>query len=255
MSKNGSKVEKIPLAEQLHTGGNSAFERYKVKAAGNISLISLVGYEVFCLFLANLGGALGYLTRKMFSKYLFKQVGGGLILGRGLVIRHPSNITFGNNVAIDDYVFLDASGSGEDGVQLHDGVILSRNCVVQGKTGHVILESRVDVGCNTVFSSVAGITIGASTIIAGNCYLGGGRYYHDKLDQPIMDQGGYSRGPIRVGEMSWIGAGAVILDGVTIGKGAIIGAGSVVTKDVPDFAVVTGVPAKVLHIRGENNES
>lgn len=255
MVSEDSKIDKIPLVEQLHSGGGSAFSRYKNKAAGEVSFVKLLGYEFYHVVLANLGGAAGYLMRKIFAGSFFKEVGNSLILGRGLVIRHPGKIRIGNSVAIDDYVFLDASGSGEKGVRLGDNVILSRNCVVQGKTGPVVLEDRVDVGCNTVFSSVAGIFVGQATIIAGNCYVGGGRYYHDELDVPIMDQGGYSHGPVSIGPMSWIGAGAVILDGVTLGKGVIVGAGSVVTKDVPDFGVVAGVPARLLRIRkGDGSE-
>jgi len=65
----------------------------------------------------------------------------------------------------------------------------------------------------------------------------------------MMDQGMYSRGPVVIGDDVWIGAGATILDGVRVGRGAIVGAGAVVTRDVPDFAVVTGVPAKVVSQR------
>ncbi len=251
MAQNESKVEKVPLGDQLHSGGGSAFARYKKKAAGDMSFFRLVVFECFGLFFANLGGALGYVLRKWASRFLFRSLGGGTILGRGLVVRHPLRISIGNNVAIDDNCFLDAGGSGEKGVRIGDGVILSRNCVVQGKTGHLILEERVDIGCNCFFSSVAGITIGASTIIAGNCYVGGARYYHDRLDMSIMDQGVYSRGAIAIGSNSWIGAGAIILDGVTLGSGVIVGAGSVVTKSIPDFAVVAGVPAKIIRIREE----
>jgi len=60
--------------------------------------------------------------------------------------------------------------------------------------------------------------------------------------------------PIKIGNDVWVGARAVILDGVTIGDGAIIGAGAVVTKDVPDYAVVGGVPAKVIRYRFEQEE-
>lgn len=59
---------------------------------------------------------------------------------------------------------------------------------------------------------------------------------------------------IKIGNDVWIGARAIILDGVTIGDGAIVAAGAVVTKDVPDYAVVGGVPAKVLRYRFEENE-
>lgn len=65
---------------------------------------------------------------------------------------------------------------------------------------------------------------------------------------PIIDQGYYDA-PIVVEDDVWIGFGAIILAGVTIGRGAIIGAGSVVNKDVPPYAIVGGVPAKVLKMR------
>lgn len=253
MSDNTENIRKTPLAEQLYSKRGSAFANYKKKAIGDLSLFRICVYECFALVLSGLGGALGYAIRKVAAKYLFGSVGPGLILGRGLVLRHPGRMSFGANVAIDDYAFLDASGSGTAGVQLLDGVVLSRNCIVLGKNGHVVLKERVDVGFNCVFASASGITIGASTIIAGNCYIGGGRYYHDKLETPIMDQGAYSRGELVIGENSWIGAGAVILDGVKLGKGVIVGAGAVVTQDAPDYAVLAGVPARILRIREEQS--
>ena len=240
---NESKITKIPLREQLHSR-ESSFRKYWKKAGGDISLPGLFLYELFALLAANLGGAVGFWVRKRLAGWLFRSAGTGLILGRGLTVRHPARIDFGDNVGIDDYVYIDASGSGDIGIQFHDGVIVSRNCVIHGKHSYVVFEERVDVGCNCIFASVAGITIGAATIIGANCYLGGGRYNHDQLEPAIMDQGVYSRGEIVVGEKSWIGSGAVILDGVRIGCGVIVGAGSVVTKNIPDYAVVAGVPAR-----------
>ena len=63
-----------------------------------------------------------------------------------------------------------------------------------------------------------------------------------------------SKGPIRIGHDVWIGAQSIILSGVTIGNGVIIGAGSVVTKDIPDFAIVGGNPAKVIRMRFSEEE-
>ena len=71
---------------------------------------------------------------------------------------------------------------------------------------------------------------------------------YDTREIPIIDQGYYDA-PIVVEDDVWIGFGAIILAGVTIGRGAIIGAGSVVNKDVPPYAIVGGVPAKVLKMR------
>ncbi len=250
MAESFQKIEKTSLAEQLHDGAGSSFARYKEKAIGNLSFFRWCLYECFSLLFANLGGAPGYVLRKIMAKQLFLSVGPGLILGRGLVVRHPGRMRFGANVAIDDGAFIDASGAGEIGVQLGDGVVVSRNCIILGKNGPIVFKERVDIGFNCSFASAAGITVGACTIIAGNCYIGGGRYHHEALDLPIMDQGAYSRGEIVIGENCWIGAGAIILDGVKLGKGVIVGAGAVVTKDVPDFAIVAGTPATILRMRG-----
>lgn len=245
------ETPKVSLGDQLHSQEESAFERYKMKAAGDLSLGGFILFEIFNLLFAGLGGAAGYVSRKWLLRRLFKHMGRGLIIGRGAVIRHPGRISIGDNVAIDDNVFLDAAGSGESGVTIGDGVLISRNCVVQGKLGPLELEDRVDVGAHCVFSAIAGIRVGKGVIIAGNCYIGGARYHNDRLDIPIMDQGRYSRGPVSIGKNSWIGAGAIILDGVSVGEGVIVGAGAVVTKDIPDFAIVAGVPAKIIRMRAE----
>lgn len=247
-------IAKAPLSEQLNTANASLLQRYQNKALGDSSLLTLVHYEFANLLFGNLPGGLGYLLRKQVYRGLFKRVGGGLILGQGIVLRHPRRIALGDQVAIDDYTLLDASGAGEAGMSFGNNVIISRNCVIQAKTGPLTLGSRVDIGCNTILSSSNGIFIGDSVLVAGNCYIGGGRYLSDRLDIPMVDQGVYSKGPVVIGEDVWLGAGAIVLDGVEIGKGCIVGAGAVVTKDLPAYAIATGVPAKVAKIRGVNPE-
>lgn len=61
----------------------------------------------------------------------------------------------------------------------------------------------------------------------------------------LLDRGYAKRAPIHVGHGTWIGAGAILLPGTVVGRSAIIGAGAVITSDVPDFAIMTGVPARV----------
>ena len=68
-------------------------------------------------------------------------------------------------------------------------------------------------------------------------------------DVPIMDQDFESRGPLVVGDGAWLGAGVTVLDGMRIGIGSVVGAGSVVTRDIPDYAVAVGVPARVIGYR------
>lgn len=89
------------------------------------------------------------------------------------------------------------------------------------------------------------IDIGARTLIGPNCSFYSGNHPLD----PFLRNG--TRGPeagkpIKIGEDCWLGGNVVVLPGVTIGRGVTVGAGSVVTKDVPDFVVVAGNPARVL---------
>lgn len=243
------KISKVPLSEQLNQSQSSALKRYQEKAVGTTKLLPFLTYELALLLGSNLPGSLGYITRKLLYPSLFKQAGKSLILGQGIVLRHPNKITLGNRVAIDDYVLLDASGAGDEGINLGDDLIISRNCVIQGKTGGVTIGNKTDIGCNTVITSGAGIFIGRSVLIAANCYIGGGRYITDRLDIPMMEQGVYTKGAVVIEDDVWLGAGSTVLDGVKIGKGCIVGAGAVVTKDLPEYAIATGVPAKIIKTR------
>jgi len=76
---------------------------------------------------------------------------------------------------------------------------------------------------------------------------------YDRLDIPMLEQGHNEPEPVTIGDDVWIGTRAIILPGISIGKGAIIGAASVVTKDVSEYAIVCGNPAKVIKSRKDNS--
>ena len=97
------------------------------------------------------------------------------------------------------------------------------------------------------------LEIGARTMIAALCYIGGGRYStRGAVDLPLADRkeprSGVVIGP-DIGPGCWIGAGAVIIDGVTLGRGSVVGAGAVVTRSFEAGSVVAGVPARVIGMR------
>ena len=97
-------------------------------------------------------------------------------------------------------------------------------------------------------SKAGSITIGNYVHTGTNVVMLGFNHGFYTRDIPTKEQD-YMDAPIVIGDDVWIGTGAVILSGVTIGKGAIIAAGAVVNKDVPEYAIVGGVPAKVLKYR------
>jgi acetyltransferase-like isoleucine patch superfamily enzyme len=249
LQEDTETLAKIPLREQLSDTKISSLKRYQDKVFKGSSLSGFIYYELANLLFSNLPSSVGYLGRKLFFKRIFRHCGQGVILGKGITLRNPKFISLGDRVVIDDFSLLDGSGAGEAGVELGDDVLISRNALIQGKTGAVKLGNGTNIGCNVVISSATGIYIGNSVLIASNCYIGGAGYFSDRIDIPIMEQGLYSKGPIIIGDDVWLGAGATVLDGVKIGRGCIVGAGALVTKDLPDFSVAVGVPAKIVKIR------
>ena len=93
-----------------------------------------------------------------------------------------------------------------------------------------------------------GIIIGNDVIIGPKIVIHSANHNFDRLDVPIRFQGHELKKTV-IGNNIWIGAGAIILPGVVIHNGAVVAAGAVVTKDVPENAVVAGVPAKVVKMR------
>lgn len=103
----------------------------------------------------------------------------------------------------------------------------------------VVIGKNVYINSNALLMARGGITIEDNVMIAANAQIISNN--HDPYDLQIL-----TCKPVVIKESAWIGAGATILPGVCIGKHAIVGAASVVTKDVPDYAVVVGSPAKVV---------
>lgn len=119
--------------------------------------------------------------------------------------------------------------------------------------GHALVRGEAVFGAHctvNAYAMISGkVTCGDGVRIASHASLVGFNHGYDDPDTPIYLQPHESRG-ITIEDDVWIGANAVIVDGVRIGRGAIIAAGAVVSRDVPSMAIVGGVPAKVLRYRG-----
>jgi maltose O-acetyltransferase len=110
---------------------------------------------------------------------------------------------------------------------------------------HLHVGDDVSIAAFVHVRAVAGVHMGNRVMVASHVAIS--TVTHDYASPQMWKSAITS--PIRIEDDVWIGAHAVILPGITIGRGAVIGAGSVVTKDVPPFAIVTGVPARVQHYR------
>lgn len=226
----------------------SPFAKYCSFFIGSESLRRFITYETYSLFCSQTPGAIGYVLRMVLAKRIFLKTGKGVQIGKGVSLRHPWKIEIGESTAIDDNSLLDARGCASGQFTIGKKVLIAANCLIQSKSdsGTVSIGDECSIGGQTTITSAGGIEIGSNVLIAGQCYIGGGRYVTDDLEVPMMHQGMYSRGRLTIGSDVWIGAGARVIDGTKIGKGSIIGTGAVVVKDVPEYSIVAGVPAKVI---------
>jgi len=110
-------------------------------------------------------------------------------------------------------------------------------------TPQLKLGNDVYVGKNTFLGSYFPISIGDNTLIGADSYIISANHGFSRRDIPIRKQG-YFGAPVAIGEGVWLGAHVIVLPGVTIGQGAIVGAGSVVTRSIPPFEIWAGSPAR-----------
>jgi len=166
----------------------------------------------------------------------------------------PPKIPYGRDVVVDDGCVLDAKGAENDGIAIGNGVFLGRQTIVTTKDGDIELEDGVNVSAFCMIFSASRVRCGRNTLIAAYTYLVGGGHDLGRTDLAIIDQARPSQG-IAIGPNCWLGAGVTVLDGVTVGRDAVIGANSVVTRDVEDFAVAAGSPAATIRRRAASPAS
>mgnify|MGYP004654295765 FL=1 len=126
---------------------------------------------------------------------------------------------------------------------------------------NVNIEKGADFALNIKIGNNSGIgknsIVGAYTQIGDNvmmgeaCFIYARNHKTDRLDVPMCIQGFEEYRPVVISDDVWIGARVTILPGAKIGKGVIIGAGAVITGEIPDYAVVGGVPARIIKYRNQ----
>lgn len=169
----------------------------------------------------------------------------------------PSAVLYHRDLTLGPYVFIgdrtiifQVDGGGA--VSIGERVRLYGDCLLEtGDGGSIAIGqgTRVHRGSH-LMSYRAPIRIGRDVGISQNCAFYS--YNHGVAPgQPVSSQPLETRGPIVIEDHVWLGVGVIVLDGVRIGTGAVIGAGAVVTRDIPAGAIASGVPARVTMMRGD----
>ncbi|WP_027189368.1 acyltransferase [Paucidesulfovibrio longus] len=126
---------------------------------------------------------------------------------------------------------------------IHDGVTIKH-------PGGITFGDNVTLNTGCFLGGGGGLTIGSDVMIGAGSKIVTSAHTHDKTDIPMREQG-LEWKPVHVEDDVWFGFDVVVLPGVRIGRGSILGAASVVTRDVPPYSVVAGNPGRVLRQRTE----
>ena len=156
-------------------------------------------------------------------------------------------ININANCRIADTVVLDTDKKGT--IEIGEKTEILTGCCLMTYGGSIKIGNNCSINPYTlIYGHGLGTVIGDNVLIAGHCVVIPTNHVFKDLEKPINQQGLSSKG-ICIESNVWIGAGCQILDGVTIGTGAIVAAGSVVNKSVAPFTIVGGVPAKLIKNR------
>ena len=194
------------------------------------------------------------LIRGLFNKIFIKKTKGLLFIGKRTKLKCKRKMVFHGTALIEDGVKIDALSKG--GIEIGENFSIGRNSIIEC-TGVIrelgeklTIGKNVGIAANAFISMRGPIEIGDDTIFGPNVAIHAENHNFDKIDTPIRMQGATRKG-VKIGKDCWIGSGVIILDGVTIGDGSIIAAGAVVNKDIPEYSIAAGVPAKVIKSRKE----
>ena len=160
-------------------------------------------------------------------------------IGLDFSINGRKSISIGNHFRGGKHVIIDAYES-------YNGEKLNNN-------PQIVIGDNVALTDYCYISCINNVTIGDGTLVGVNSFITDN--YHgestaEELKIRPSERKLYSKGKVTIGKNVWIGRNVCVMPGVTIGDGAVIGANAVVTKDIPQYSIAAGVPAKVIKSRG-----
>lgn len=183
-------------------------------------------FQIYISILSSIPTEIGKRLRYIAYKSLFKKTNGRFSIDTGVTIMGFENITLGDNVAFMQNSYIYAH---DDGVlMIGDNFTMNTNSQLGASFG------KIEIGNNCA--------------IAPNCVLRASNHTFDNPNIPFREQG-HTYGEIIIEDDVWISSNCVITANTKIGKSSVIGAGSVVTKDVEPYSIIGGVPAKLIRKR------
>jgi acetyltransferase-like isoleucine patch superfamily enzyme len=194
--------------------------------------------------------------RGFFWKLRFKKCSGIVLIGKNVTIYNSQFIEIKKNLVAEDN--CEIQGLSKSGIFFGENVTIGRYAMIRpsGYYGREVgiglkIGDNSNIGPYCYVGCSGGIEIGNDVLMGPRVTIIAENHNFSRVDIEIKKQG-VNRQKIIIENDCWLGTGATILAGVKISKGAIVGAGAVVTKDVPPYSIVAGVPAQVVKYRKED---
>lgn len=201
--------------------------------------------------------SLSHYTKMLFRgclKRIWMGKSEGLVLvGKRVKIMFPKYLKTGENFIADDYCEINALSI--RGIILGKKVTIGKNAIIKptnyygGKIGEGLkVGNNSNIGPFSYIGCSGYVEIGSNVMMSPRVSIYAENHNFNNVDVNMKEQG-VTRQSVKIEDNCWIAANSVILAGVTIGCGSIVSAGSIVTKDVPPYSIVGGVPAKIIKMR------
>lgn len=185
---------------------------------------------------------------RAFVYRLIVRLEGIVAIEKGVRIRFADNIRLARGVYLDEGVYLHACPGG---VEIGENTLVMHHAELHVYNFRALPNAGIRIGRDSlvgefcVIRGPGGVSIGDRVYLSPAVHIYSSNHVFEDPDVCFTDQGVTAEG-VTIEDECWIGAMAVILDGVTVGKRSVVAAGSVVAEDVPPYSLVAGVPAKVI---------
>ncbi len=240
----GDQAQQLVIpSHNTPTNGNKAGDRPHLKPLrrGSLLLIALIGWIPL---------KIGISLRRLLYRLIFRHIGIDVEIQPGSEFSWPNNIELGDRARLHRDVRVRCR-EGESTVRFREWAHIDRGVDIKMH----LVGGEIEIGAHTYigpYTCLSGnlIKIGSYCMVASHSGIYANNHVFADATRKIVEQKNSYQG-IVIEDDCWLGTGVKVLDGVTIGKGSVIGAGAVVTKSIPAYSIAVGVPARVIGHRDD----
>jgi len=228
-------------------GLKKGFWKYVIEVTGERSLSRFLWQGLIFNLFSGFPTVVGSVLRGYAYRGILGHVGSSCLIEKSVRFFAPQRVFLGDRVLICEHSFINASYLGSE-IQIKNDVHISRGVYLRAMGRKIMIDELVTIGTGSIIWGQ--VEIGKYSQIGPQVQFLSERHGFDPMT-PVrfQDVPASEADKIVVGKDVFIGANAIVLNGVTLGDGSIIGAGAVVTKDVPSYSMAVGIPARVIRKR------